>query len=155
MDLQELKDLRADVKSIRNIEDTVKKLKSTPNCDKLAFGFNVDSRFKGCKGIEVYLGGYKGFYGSSDVSSIFSINDERAFNNALVETLNDLRLTILNGIANKLQETLGKSADVISADIARLQAIYDEIKPTDTDDDYDDDDDDDTYDEHDQPSEKK
>lgn len=140
MDLIELNDLRADVKTIRNIEDTVKKLKSTPSCDKLAFGFNVDSRFKGCKGIEVYLGGYKGFYGSSDVSSIFSINNERAFNNALVETLNELRPTILNGIANKLQENLGQSADVIRAEIARLQAIYDEIKPTD--------------DEHDQPSEK-
>lgn len=128
MEISQIKALKRDINSLRTIEEFVNNLRKNKTCDKLDFGFNVDSRFKGNNDVTVYLGGYKGFYGSSDVSSIFDIECHALYKQAFIETLNELRTPILELITHKLKQKLKENSDVVSKQIADLQAILQEIE---------------------------
>ena len=126
MNLQDIKKLKRDIAEISNIEKRVLELKENPTCDKLDFGFNIDSRFKGGTETTIFLGGYKGFYGSSSVYSIFDIHCYDEYKKALLETLNEFRPQILKSIAEKLQAKLKDESSVILKEIEGLQQLYEE-----------------------------
>ena len=127
MEISDIKSLKNDIDSIRNIENIVEEYRAAPTCDKLNFGFNVDTRFKGSGSIEVYLGGYKGFYGSSDVYSIFNISNQKEFREAFIDVLNGLRPQILKIVADKMQEKLELHSKDILDEINSLKSMYNEI----------------------------
>lgn len=126
MNIQEIKKLKSDIKNIRQIEAEVKVFKVSSRYDKVSFGFNNDSRFNGSGDIIVWLGGYKGVYGSSSVSSIFDIDCKKEFQEAFIATLNELRPQILNSIADKMQVKLKEQSDKILNEINNLKQLYDE-----------------------------
>lgn len=126
MEIQDIKKLKRDIKYLRIIEGVVKGYKNDHQCDKLGFGFNLDSRFKGSGDINVWLGGYKGYYGSSSVTSICDIDCKKEFQEAFIATLNELRPQILNSIADKMQVKLKEQSDEILKEINNLKQLYDE-----------------------------
>lgn len=126
MEIQDIKKLKRDIKYLRIIEGAVSDYKNDNHCDKLGFGFNLDSRFKGSGDIIVWLGGYKGYYGSSSVTSIFDIDCKKDFKEAFIATLNELRPQILNSIADKMQVKLKEQSDKILNEINNLKQLYDE-----------------------------
>ena len=74
----------------------------------------------------IYLGGYKGFYGSSSVTSIFDIQCREKFQKAFIATLNELRPQILNSIADKLNSNIKLHSNEILKEINKLQSLYNE-----------------------------
>lgn len=124
MEIQDIKTLKNDINRLRRIESVVTKYKDDPQCDKLEFGFNVDSRFKGSGVVEVWLGGYKGYFGSSSVTSIFEIGCQKEFRKAFIEVLNDMRSEIISKVADKMQEELKSRSDEILKEINELTKLY-------------------------------
>lgn len=127
MKIEEIKQLKSDIKAIREIESVVKAFKGSARYDKVDFGFNKDSRFAGSGDVNVWLGGYKGVYGSSCVSSIFEVRCQKEFKSALIEVLNELRPQILQMIADKMQAMLNDQSGEILKEIKRLQSLYDDV----------------------------
>lgn len=127
MKIEEIKQLKSDIKAIREIESVVKAFKLSAHYDKVDFGFNIDSRFVGSGYVTVWLGGYKGVYGSSSVSSIFDVRCQKEFSSALIEVLNELRPQILQMIADKMQAMLNQQSGEILKEIKRLQSLCDDV----------------------------
>lgn len=128
MNIDEIKSIKRDIEALRGFDEKVNELAKNSNCDKLGYGFNYDSRFKGTGNMTIWFGGYKGFYGDSGVVSVFDIVNEKAFEKCFVEALNELRPVLFKTIADKLQRSIENESQVIMDKIGELTKLYEEIK---------------------------
>lgn len=126
MNIDEIKALKGDINRLRTIEAKVSEYKKDSQCDKLNFGFNVDSRFKSNSEVNIFLGGYKGYYGSSSVTSIFDIECNKEYTSAFIDVLNEMRPEILQKVADKMQAKLKERSNEIVKEINTLQALLEE-----------------------------
>lgn len=71
--------------------------------DKTGMGFNLDSRFAACKGINLYVSSWMGVYGDSGCSNILNLNEE-IFNRHLNKVLNKNFKSIMNEVAESIMK---------------------------------------------------
>jgi hypothetical protein len=96
--------------------------------DKVGVGFNVDGRFKACDGIELHYDSYRGSYGCSDCSTQLRIDNSKRFWKYFLMYLNENQFSILDFIADKMKEEMGKNTDAIKKKIAELNQILEDCK---------------------------
>lgn len=123
--LEELKELRKNVFSIRNfLNVSIQKYKSDSRIDKLGYGFNIDGRFSACKGVTITFDSLVGSYGSSDCSTIVRLSPD-IFNKHLLKYLNVNKHLIMEKIADSIE----KEAKALRQEAEKeLQSELDKLK---------------------------
>lgn len=100
------------IKRLRKNSDGIKRLfeKKIPawesdkrTYDKIGWGFNTDSRFKACKGIEVSFDSHMGTYGDSGCSSQLDL-DSDIFNSHFLKYLNAHKKEIMLAVASSIDK---------------------------------------------------
>ena len=124
--IEMLEKLLRNAKTLRESFATFAKYAQDSHCDKHGFGFCLDDRFKACRGLNVTLDSWKGYYGNSGCSTIFYL-DEEIFNRYLDEELNARKKEILSGVAERMEkaaaELSSQARKELEARMAKVDAL--------------------------------
>ena len=126
METRTYKDYEQTINEIESGLQAWKTCLEDKNCDKKAFGFNLDDRFSAHEAIKVRLTSWKGYYGNSGCSTIFSFRGD-VFRESFVKYLNAHKNEILAWVVSDIKQS---SKELRMREIAEIKKRLQELEGT-------------------------
>ena len=130
MNINEVKRNLNDIAEIRSFlkDGGTEGLKSEdPQCDKVGFGFNEDSRFSAFA-TSVSLDSWKGYFGNSSCYKVINVSHSDVFSRALVAWLNKNIEKVMFGVCEIVEKECAKEVTEIRAESEKLKKIADDLE---------------------------